>query len=158
MSWIILIYAGGIALILSEMFLPGLIVGSVGVLLVIASCAMTFQHYPEQALPLILAEILGAVVLPLIGMVLFMKSPFSRGFVLKATQEKSKGWVSNETPTELMGKTGNVYTALRPAGAIVIEGERYDAVSSGSFIDKGITVRVVEVQGNRVVVEPADQL
>jgi membrane-bound serine protease (ClpP class) len=38
----------------------------------------------------------------------------------------------------------------------VVNGKRVDAVSDGSFIDKGARVRVIEVQGARVVVELAN--
>ena len=43
-------------------------------------------------------------------------------------------------------------TALRPAGKVAIGGNVYDVVSSGAFIASGDSVRVMEVQGNRIVV------
>jgi membrane-bound ClpP family serine protease len=54
----------------------------------------------------------------------------------------------------LAGKQGVLATDLRPAGVVTIEGEPYDVVSDGLFLDKGSTVRVIEVRGNRVVVAP----
>jgi membrane-bound ClpP family serine protease len=42
-------------------------------------------------------------------------------------------------------------------GIAVIDGKRYQVVSNGSAIEKGATVRVVEVHGNRIVVERAEQ-
>jgi membrane-bound serine protease (ClpP class) len=36
---------------------------------------------------------------------------------------------------------------------VEIEGEIYDAVSSGSFIDKGENIKVIRVEGSRLVVE-----
>jgi membrane-bound serine protease (ClpP class) len=44
---------------------------------------------------------------------------------------------------------------LRPAGSIMVGNKRIDAVSNGIFIDAGKTVRVVEVEGHRVVCEEA---
>jgi len=41
---------------------------------------------------------------------------------------------------------------LRPAGTIKLNGERVDAVSEGSFINKGQKVKVISVSGSRVVV------
>ena len=41
-----------------------------------------------------------------------------------------------------------------PAGTIRIGKERVDAVSSGGFIDRDVAVRVIKVEGARVVVEP----
>jgi membrane-bound serine protease (ClpP class) len=56
----------------------------------------------------------------------------------------------------LHGALGTALTALRPAGAAEFAGERIDVVSDGSFIEAGTTVRVVDVQGARVVVEATD--
>ena len=39
------------------------------------------------------------------------------------------------------------------AGTVDLDGERVDVVTEGEFIDRGARVRVVEVEGNRVVVE-----
>ena len=43
---------------------------------------------------------------------------------------------------------------LEKEGTIRIGKERVDAVSAGSFIERDVEVRVVEVEGTRVVVEP----
>ena len=75
--------------------------------------------------------------------------------VLGDTQSANAGWVSDLSDTSLIGATGQAFTALRPAGTIVIGGKKINAVSSGDFIDNGATVKVIEVSGNRVVVEPA---
>jgi membrane-bound serine protease (ClpP class) len=53
----------------------------------------------------------------------------------------------------LSGQRGTTVTALRPAGAAQIGGQRVDVVSDGEFIAAGTPVRVVEVQGSRVVVQ-----
>jgi membrane-bound serine protease (ClpP class) len=41
---------------------------------------------------------------------------------------------------------------LRPSGAAVINDKRVDVVTEGPFIDRGTPVRVVAVEGMRVVV------
>jgi membrane-bound serine protease (ClpP class) len=58
---------------------------------------------------------------------------------------------------DLEGKDGTVVSALRPAGRACIGGRRYDVVSSGDFIEKGASVVVTEVSGNRIVVRKADK-
>ncbi|MCZ9961728.1 hypothetical protein OFQ54_07830 [Brachyspira hyodysenteriae] len=42
---------------------------------------------------------------------------------------------------------------FRPSGYIVIDGQKYDAVSEGEFIDKGSSLKVILVEGNRIVVK-----
>jgi membrane-bound serine protease (ClpP class) len=54
------------------------------------------------------------------------------------------------------GKVGVTLTPLRPSGAAEIEGRRVDVVTDGVFVDAGAPVRVVAVQGTRVVVAPAE--
>lgn len=51
-----------------------------------------------------------------------------------------------------VGTTGTAYTDLSPSGKIFIDGEMYDAVSEGEFIEKGKTVRVIKESSNRLVV------
>ncbi len=52
----------------------------------------------------------------------------------------------------LVGKEGIVQTALRPAGAALIDGQRVDVVSQGQFVNTGAHVRVVATEENRIVV------
>ena len=52
------------------------------------------------------------------------------------------------------GETGTVRGGgLRPSGSVAFGDEWVDAVSAGGFIEEGTAVTVVEVAGNRVVVE-----
>ena len=41
---------------------------------------------------------------------------------------------------------------MRLSGTIEIEGKRYDAVSEGSFIYAGETIKVTKVEGYKIVV------
>ncbi|MDI6860712.1 MAG: NfeD family protein [Caldisericia bacterium] len=53
----------------------------------------------------------------------------------------------------LSGKRGKVITTLRPSGTIEIDGKRYDAISLGEFIEKDSRVKVVKIEGNKIIVE-----
>ena len=52
----------------------------------------------------------------------------------------------------LIGLVGVAETPLRPAGKVEFGEEFFDVVSEGDFVDTGEEVRIVEIQGNRVVV------
>jgi len=57
-----------------------------------------------------------------------------------------------------VGSTGKVSsTGLRPTGRIEVGDELIDVTSTGGFIDPGTTVRVVEVYGSMIRVEPAEE-
>lgn len=52
-----------------------------------------------------------------------------------------------------VGASATVSAALRPAGKVMVANEEYDALSSGNFIPEGAKVRVVRIEGTKVVVE-----
>jgi membrane-bound serine protease (ClpP class) len=57
----------------------------------------------------------------------------------------------------LLGKEGVATTTLRPAGIAEIEQRRIDVVADGGWIEQNRPVRVIEVSGNRVVVEEIEE-
>ncbi len=61
---------------------------------------------------------------------------------------------SGEDPTiqGLLHKTGVATSDLRPSGFATIEGRRVDVVTRGELLDKDTQIRVIQVEGNRVVV------
>ena len=49
---------------------------------------------------------------------------------------------------------GEALTMLRPSGMAKFDGKKYSVVTSGELVEKGTVVRVVKVEGSRVVVRP----
>jgi membrane-bound serine protease (ClpP class) len=150
---IAILYLAGMALVFSEFFVPGLICGIVGVLLVLTSAWLGCSHYPDYAYPILFGELLFGALTVGLGIYLFPRSFAGKVMILSNSQPQADGWVATETDATLMGEQGLVFTALRPAGTVMIRDKRLDAVSDGTFIDKGAMVRVIDVQGSRVVVE-----
>ena len=54
---------------------------------------------------------------------------------------------------DLIGSTGTTCSDLHPSGFAIIEGRRVDVISQGEVISKDAQIRVVDVEGNRVIVE-----
>jgi membrane-bound serine protease (ClpP class) len=77
----------------------------------------------------------------------FPESRMARPFVSQGTV----GEIGTERP-ELVGQTGTALSHLRPSGSAVINGQRVDVVTEGSMIEKGSDIKVVAVEGLRVVV------
>jgi len=151
--WVILIYAGGVVLVLSEFLVPGGICGTAGGLFILMSAGLGCYYYPGQALLIVPAEVVGLVASVVIGFNLLPKSSLGKALILADSQDADAGWVAAESDKALVGKQGEVLTALRPAGTIEVDRERIDAVSDAEFIDKGEKISVIEVHGSRVVVE-----
>lgn len=56
---------------------------------------------------------------------------------------------------KLPGRLGETLSVLNPAGIVRIDEQRIHCTSEGMIIDPGVVVRVLSVQGNRVVVRQA---
>ena len=81
--------------------------------------------------------------------------------MLSHREEQSLGYQGPRDFQHLLGKEGTTLTPLRPAGTAMIDGERYDVVSDGGYMDPNKPIKVIKVEGTRVVVreicgEPQD--
>lgn len=72
--------------------------------------------------------------------------------VLDEKQKNSKGYTGTIDKTRFLGAIGVCSTDLRPAGTITVEGEPVDVVTEGSFVKQGNIVKVINVDGSRVLV------
>lgn len=72
--------------------------------------------------------------------------------VLDDRQENSDGYTSVTDKSRFLGKVGICVTDLRPAGTISVEDEPLDVVAEGSFVKQGASVKVISVDGSRVLV------
>ena len=52
-----------------------------------------------------------------------------------------------------MGLEGETLSDLRPSGWITVDDQRVFVVSEGDFIEKNCKVKILSVDGNRVVVK-----
>ena len=151
---IIGLFVGGLLAITVEIFIPGGVVGTMGGLSVLAAIIMGFTHSGTLGATLLVA---GVVLVPacVIGaMNIAPKLPFSKKLFLQESLDAEKGYVSQgEGLDRLEGREGVATTDLRPSGIAEIDGRRTDVVADGEMIEKGTQVKVVHVEGNRVVVE-----
>lgn len=152
-AWAIIFFVAGMALILAEFIVPGMICGVLGSLLVIASGAIACYAYPDYALFIVLGELLGVCFCIGLGMYMLARTRTAKHLILADNQDPSAGWVAADSDLALVGAEGKAFTKLRPAGTILIAGKRIDAVANGGYIEKDKPIRVIEVHGSRVVVE-----
>ena len=146
----------GLILIILEVFIP-----SMGLLGTIAACSIIgggVLAYIENPSGIFLGYILVSVVLIPVIMIfalkIFPKTPIGKHFTLAGPSFNPKeAQAVEEGIDELVGKEGETLTPLHPAGIVLIENRRVDVVTRGEMIDKEIRVRVIKVEGNRIVVE-----
>lgn len=155
MTWPIVLLIGAAVLMWLEVMVPSF--GMFGLLSATAYIfAVVLAFRSSQPDGFIVAGA-GLVVLPaafLLGFRLMRKTPFGRKTLLDAPAPDSiqRGFVTNSEA--LVGKVGIALTDLRPAGAAEIGGQRTDVVSSTAFIRKNTPIKVIQVAGSRIVVEP----
>jgi membrane-bound serine protease (ClpP class) len=58
-----------------------------------------------------------------------------------------------------IGDIGIATTLLRPSGKVKIKDEIFDVVTEGEFIKRGTPVKILEINGNRIIVsrKPEDE-
>ncbi|UYO30693.1 NfeD family protein [Bacillus halotolerans] len=148
----VLLFIAGVILILMEIFLPGGIIGLLGLGAIVASLFLAAGSFTVMAVSLLIASAVSITAFILLTRVLGKRMKFFKKFILNDSTNTESGYVSNQTRTDLIGKEGVTFTPLRPAGTVIIDDERLDVVSEGLFTEKDKKVKVIKVEGSRIVV------
>ena len=72
--------------------------------------------------------------------------------VLDERQQNRDGYTSVIDKSKYLDAVGVCTTDLRPAGTITVDGEPLDVVAEGGFVNRGDKVKVISVDGSRVLV------
>lgn len=148
----LILFVIGIGLILLELFLPGGIAGVFGLAAILASLFLATDNVVHMGISILIALSISVLASILMVKVFGKKMKFFRRIILTDSTKSEAGYVSNKNRPEIVGKEGMTLTALRPAGTIVLDDERIDVVSEGSFIGKDKRVKIVKSEGARIVV------
>ena len=167
--WEVAVFVVGVILILLEIFVfPGFgIAGISGFILVVLglslallnNVAFDFSDVPTAKLGTAVFKVFAGLVLATLTIAYLSSKIGSKGIfrklALETTQNVADGYISvSKEPAKMIGKEGIAKTDLRPAGAVIIESEIYDAVSDLGFIEKGTTVIVTKYETGQIYVEP----
>lgn len=167
----LLFFVLGIGCLAMEIFvIPGFgVFGLSGILMIIGSLVMasvTFSGLGFQYDTGKFITALGPFAASMVGVVIFATVlsrylphvPLLRHMVLApptAIDESDGPRLQEEHArphSALVGATGKAVTVLRPAGKAQVNGQLYDVVSDGPYIEDGRQIKVVQVSGNRIVV------
>ena len=157
MTAAVLLLALGLGLIVAEIFFPSLgLLSVLATVAIVAAVVMAFQESNALGVRFLIAIALLVPATIVTGFKLFPRSPLGKRMVVSGPSfAVAPG--SDPRAAELLGKQGTVETDCRPAGMARLDGRRIDVVTRGEYIDAGQSVRVVDVQGNRVVVARAER-
>jgi len=168
----IVVFFLGLAALAVEIFvLPGTVVfGVVGFLCLVLALVLSRQSFvwPSNALEedqllanllWLTAQFLAVAVLGALLWRFLPRLPWFNRVLLKgpdaapaAGRGTSPSGLGLQGATALVGRVGRAVTVLRPTGAMDLDGDRYDVVTEGEFVEPGTAVRVLYVQGVRIVV------
>lgn len=152
----VILFGIGVIFVIIELFIVGAVIGFFGIVLISLSLIMLGDKLFIMLFNVIIAVILSIVEWVILVKLLNRKIPFFEKVVLKDSTNAEAGYRSHDDRSHLVGKIARTSTDLRPAGIILINDERIDAVSDGSFILRNKDVKILEVEGTRVVVREID--
>ena len=144
----------GIVLLAIEIFvIPGFgITGILGILGIVAGIFMSFGiNNIAQAVLVVFVSLIADIILIIILARFILKSKGFKNIV--ALETDTAGYHSSVSYDNLLGCEGITDTFLRPSGNIIINDKKYDAITEGEFINKGAKIKVILVEGNKIVIK-----
>ena len=164
-SWSeVLLFVIGLALVIGDLFfvtgfgllaLPGLVLMFTSIFLSLMGRLdlWTWDSAGLAVRPIMISMLLTLVV----GAIMIKRLPKSAAWQRVVLNEQESGY--RAAPAEhrsLEGKEGKALTDLRPGGTAEVDGQRVSVTTEGGFLGKDTNVKVVEVEGNRIVVRKVD--
>ena len=153
-EFIVGLFILGIILLALEIFVvPGFgVSGILGIVSLVVGIVYVSDSWYEGVL-----YSLGTLLV--LGILLYLSfrfvgtKKFWQRLSLNTSQSNRAGYTAPKLNNdELMGRLGTAITQLRPAGTVDFQGERMDVVTEGGFIKSGSLVKVIAVEGVRIIV------
>jgi membrane-bound serine protease (ClpP class) len=149
----IVLFIIGIGLLVAELFIP-----SFGILGILGIAALIFgiskgAYDTGNALQSLGIAVTIAAVIVIVFAYIFRKRGVWNRFILSEQLTTDKGYVPQISRDRWVGQEGVTLSLLRPSGIAEIDGQRLDVITSGEYIEKGKPVRVVSVDGTRILVK-----
>jgi membrane-bound serine protease (ClpP class) len=141
----------GFVLVVAEVFFPSL--GTLAIAsaaCLVAADVVAYEVSPGWMWALIAVQLVGVPFLLKGAFTVLPKLPFGRGMILPAPPAEAASAV--EASDHLLGRAGTALTDLRPSGTAEFGDERRTVVAESGSVDRGSPVRVVAVEGYRIVV------
>lgn len=154
----IILFVIGLLLLLAEIFfIPGFgLAGIGGIAAILTSIFLTFGNITQATYSILIA--LGISVIGFFLLIKYIPSTRTwRKFVLSTEQKKELGYTVGTKDLKLLtGKEGRALTPLRPSGIVEVNGKKLNALTQGEYVDSNSKIKIISVEGNKIVVEAVD--
>ena len=153
---IIICFVVGIGLLILEAFMPGFgAPGITGVILEVITLVMTwFEHGPVATWAMLLIVLLVLAIAISTSLRSITKGRLSKSSLVHSeTESNEDGYRSIEDLAVFMDKEGIATSVLRPTGIADFDGVRLNVSSEGDYIPAGTKVRIIKVEGAKILVK-----
>ena len=160
MTDLLIIFVGLVLLFIEGFLIPGFgIAGIAGIVvllwglyeLLIPDIPVSHDIY-SRALDGLTIGIIGGIIALVLLFRLMIKTKFWNKLTSPGVESKDAGYTVSMGLEDWVGKSGKTVTDLRPSGWINIDNQKIFVVTEGEFLEKNQPVKILSVDGNRVIV------
>ncbi|MGI9516529.1 MAG: NfeD family protein [Pirellulaceae bacterium] len=157
--WAIRLLLAALVVIAIEMFVPSAgLLAILSTVLIISSIVVAFFYSVPAGVGLMIAV---ALLMPLIFLAfvhVWPNTPIGKRVLIGRVKHEDVVLTGEhyDEREQLIGKQGIARTKMLPSGMVVIDGNKYDAVSEGMAIEPGDPVKVVAIRAFKVIVRKMD--
>lgn len=141
----------GLLLMGAEIFVPGGILGVMGMLSILGAIVLGFIAFPGYGVWIALIILVLTGIALMLWIKIFPNTSLGKHMTISNDLSSSKA--SEEGIEDLLNKSGITISKLRPSGFAEIDGKRKDVITRGEMIDNGKQIKVIEIEANRIVVK-----
>lgn len=148
-----ILFIAGLVLLAIEAFIPGFGAAGIGGLVSLSIGIVFSAGEIFEGLVLLLAVMVALAVTVWLLMKYAPRTGVFKKIVLQTQMRSEEGYIGSSVESELLDQEGVALTILRPSGIANIANRRIDVTTEGGFIQKGMRIKVVKVEGNKVFVK-----
>lgn len=151
MNAVILLFLVGILFLALEVFMPGAVLGILGVVAMVGGAVLSFNLFGLAG-----GLAASAVALLLLGLALYLEFVLlpktrlgGKLFVKSTVSSTSQAPIGSD---EMIGKQAEALTTLAPSGIVTVDGRRYEAFCRTGHAPKGALLQVAGRDNFRLIV------
>lgn len=144
-----LLLSVGLLLLFLEFYLPGSLMAILGGISIVSGLLLLLYEGGSGLAMLVYLFVMGIGVFITIRLALFFIKRGRGTMYLNTDQE---GFIAGKYDPKLIGREAVAHTGLRPGGFVLIDEQKYAAVSVTGYIAEGEIVEVFEIEGETLKV------